>query len=257
MTDMHGSFVWYDLMTTDIEAAKAFYGSVAGWGAKPADDPNLAYTLFTLGETPVGGLMELTDQVRQQGVPPCWTGYIGVDDVDAAVARIGTLGGATRVPAQDIPHVGRFAVMADPQGAVFALFKWADGMAPPVASMETPGAIAWRELTAKDWQAAFEFYSTMFGWQKAEAFDMGPMGMYQLFSHGGQSVGGMFNKPPEMPGPFWLYYIQVENIDAAGERVKAGGGAILNGPMEVPGGWIVQCKDPQGAAFALHGPRNA
>jgi predicted enzyme related to lactoylglutathione lyase len=109
---------------------------------------------------------------------------------------------------------------------------------------------------ADDWQKAFGFYSELFGWQKSDAMPMGEMGTYQMFSTGGQAIGGMFNKPPAVPAPYWLYYFNVGDIDVAVERVWANGGQILNGPMEVPGGhWIIQGKDPQGAMFALVGKR--
>ena len=122
-------------------------------------------------------------------------------------------------------------------------------------SCGTPGGVGWHELVAADWEKAWAFYSEIFGWQKADA-DIGALGTYQLFSAGGQTIGGMFTKPPMVPVPFWLYYFNIGDIDAAAKRVKAAGGQILKGPMEVPGGnWIVQCTDPQGAIFALGGTR--
>ena len=119
------------------------------------------------------------------------------------------------------------------------------------AELSTSGRVGWHELLAADWEQALAFYGKLFGSQKADA-DIGTMGTYQLFSAGGQTIGGMCTKPPEVPVPFWLYYFNVGDIDAAGKRVRAGRGQILNGPIEVPGGnWIVQCTDPQGAMFAL------
>ena len=111
-------------------------------------------------------------------------------------------------------------------------------------------------LNVDDVEEAVAFYSTLFGWTKAEHHDMGPMGIYQMFATGGETIGGMMTKPPAVPAPCWLYYFNIDAIDAAASRVQAGGGAILNGPMEVPGGhWIVQCRDPQGAVFCLVAPR--
>ena len=216
--------------------------------------PGMQYTLFTAGETRVGGLMDLPEQAKQMGTPPNWMGYVGVDDVDARVDQVKRLGGAVHVPPTDIPNVGRFAVVADPQAAVFGLFKWLTPGPDQSTALGTPGHVGWHELLAADWEKAFAFYAELFGWQKAEAVDLGAMGTYQLFSTGGQPIGGMFTKPPMVPVPFWLYYFNIGGIDAGAERVKAGGGRILNGPMEVPGGsWIVQCGDPQGAMFALVG----
>ena len=256
MSDFQGRFVWYELMTTDTEAAKAFYGSVVGWGAQAAPMPNTAYILFQVGTTAVAGLMTLPEQARSMGAPPRWLGYVAVEDVDATADQATGLGGAEHVPPTDIPSVGRFAVIADPQGAVLALFRaaTAEPCAPPPPG--TLGHAGWHELLAVDWEKALEFYGTLFGWTKADAMDMSGMGIYQLFSVGGQTIGGMFNKPPAVQRPFWLYYFNVEDIDTAVERVTAGGGTILMGPMEVPGGgWIVQGTDPQGAMFALFGKR--
>ena len=121
--------------------------------------------------------------------------------------------------------------------------------------MDAPGRVGWHELLAADWEKALAFYGELFGWQKADA-DVGAMGTYQLFSAGGQTIGGMVTKPPTVPVPFWLYYFNIGDIDAAAKRVTAGGGQILDGPLELPGGsWIVQCTDPQGAMFALEGKR--
>lgn len=255
MSDFQGRFIWYELMTTDTAAAKAFYGDVVGWGAKEAPVPGVSYTLFTLGELPVSGLMDLPEEVRKMGVPPNWIGYVAVDDVDATTDRVTQLGGTVHVPPQDIPNVGRFAVVADPQKAVVALFKPSAPGPDQMPEPGTPGRIGWHELLAEDWETVFPFYSALFGWTKADAMDMGAMGTYQLFALGEQTLGGMFSKPPMVPVPYWQYYFNVDDIDAAVERVTAGGGKVLNGPMEVPGGWIIQGMDPQGAMFALYGPR--
>ena len=167
------------------------------------------------------------------------------------------LGGGVLVPPGDIPNVGRFAVIFDPHKAPIAVFKGSGTMSETPFKPNTPGRVGWHELMAGDWKSAFEFYSKLFGWQKAEAMDMGPMGTYQLFSAGGETLGGMMTKPETVPHPFWTYYFNVEGINAAAARVTKGGGKILGGPMEVPGGgWIVQCMDPQGAMFALFGKKD-
>jgi len=252
MPDPQGCFVWYELMTTDTEGAKAFYGQVVGWGTRDAPG-GLPYTLFTTGEMPVAGLMDLPKEARAMGAPPGWIGYVAVADVDAAADRAKRLGATVHVPPQDIPNIGRFAILADPQRAVFALFRGADSGKYEPPAPGTPGQIGWHELLAADWERAFDFYAALFGWQKADAIDMGGMGTYQLFAAGGPPIGGMFNKPPMVPAPFWLYYFRVGDIDAAAGRVTGGGGQVLNGPMEVPGGdWILNAVDPQGAHFSLH-----
>ncbi len=256
MANSHGRFVWYELVTTDMEAAKAFYTEVVGWGTQDASTPGAAYTLFTAGGASVSGLMSLPEDARKSGLRPSWLGYVGVDDVDAAADRIKQLGGAVHVPPKDVPNVSRFSVAVDPQMATIALFKWLNSEPEQPADLDGPGRVGWHELLADDWEKAWAFYGELFGWQKADA-DIGVAGTYQLFSAGGQTIGGMFTKPAMVPVPFWLYYFNVGDIDLAMKRVKAGGGQILNGPIEVPGNrWIVQCTDPQGAIFALVGKRS-
>ena len=251
MVNSHGRFVWYELTTTDVKSAKAFYASVVGWGARGASMPGSAYSLFTIGDSPVAGLMNMPEEARRTGATPRWTGYVGVDDVDAAVERIKQLGGAVYVPPTNVPNISRFSVVADPQMATLALVKGARSGQTPSAEQGAPGRVGWHELLAADWETAFAFYGELFGWQKADSH-VGVMGTYQEFSAGGETIGGMFTKPATLPVPFWLYYFNIDDIQAAAKRVEAGGGQILYGPTEVPGGaWIVHCTDPEGAIFAL------
>jgi predicted enzyme related to lactoylglutathione lyase len=254
MTGLHGKFVWYELMTTDPNAANAFYSKVVGWRARDAGVPGMSYTLFTIGETPVAGTMAIPE--KTVGAQPGWIGYVAVDDVDLHAERVTQTGGAICHAARDIPGVGRFAVVADPQGVALALFKPLPESQREALEPRTPGRTGWHELHAADGPSAFAFYEQLFGWTKGDALDMGPMGTYQLFNHDDAMVGGMMTKLPVEPVPYWLYYFNVGEINAAAERVKAGGGQILNGPHEVPGGSIiVQCLDPQGVVFALVEPR--
>jgi predicted enzyme related to lactoylglutathione lyase len=206
------------------------------------------------GSTPVAGAMTLPQEACDAGGRPGWMGYVGVADADAAVRKLTGAGGKVHRPPADIPGIGRFAVVADPHGAAFALFQPHGGSQEPASPM-TPGHVGWHELYAGDGAEAFAFYSGQFGWTKGDAMDMGPMGVYQLFQTGGLPIGGMMTKPPAIPQPYWGFYFTVPEINAAVDRVKAGGGQVLNGPMEVPGGaWIIQGLDPQGAAFALVAP---
>lgn len=257
MFDSHGRFIWYELVTTDVKAAKAFYTKVVGWGMQEVAMPGISYTLFTAGGTSVSGLMDLPEEARKSGFRPSWLGYVGVDDVDAAADRISRLGGAVHVPPKEIPNISRFSVAVDPQMATIALCKWLEGGGQhQTPELDKPGHVGWHELFAADWEKAFPFYADLFGWQKANT-DTGATDSYQLFSSGGVTIGGMLNKPPMAPIPFWLYYFNVDDIDAAAKRVRVGRGKILNGPIELPGdAWILQCTDPQGAIFALLGKRN-
>jgi predicted enzyme related to lactoylglutathione lyase len=246
------NFCWYEIMTADVEAAKAFYGPVIGWTAEPMGGPNAGYTILSAGGRGVAGILEAPEHMRSTDNPPFWFGYIAVGNADETAERIAAAGGIIHRPPSDIPTVGRFAVIGDPQGAVFNIMQPFPTEVPPAAPRATPGHPAWHELYASDAEAAFRFYSAQFGWGAAEAFDMGPMGTYQLFNAGGEPIGGMMNRPPAMPQPVWLYYFWVDGIDAAAERVTANGGTISHGPDQVPGGdWVVQAKDPAGAMFGL------
>lgn len=245
------NFVWYDLVTSDKAAAQAFYGKVIGWGTQDVSQPGMPYIIFTNGPAMAAGLMDMPSDMS--GTPPFWMGYVHVDDVDAAAIKLTSLGGAVHNEPQDIPGVGRFAVVADPQGAGFILFKpIMPENPPPQPAQNAIGHVGWHELYATNWEKAFDFYNAMFGWTKDTAVDMGPAGTYQLFAAGGPAIGGMMNKMPDMSVPAWGFYFNVDGTDAAVARVKEAGGEVLNGPHQVPGGsWIAQCADPQGAMFAV------
>lgn len=248
-------FCWYELTTTDAKAASKFYAAVVGWSAKNAM-PGMDYTIMSAKEYMIAGIMPLNDEMKARQVPPCWTGYIHVPDTDAFVKKAVAAGGKLARAAEDIPTVGRFAVVTDPHGASFILFTPAGSNPNPPPAPNTPGHVGWHELMAGDLDSAFKFYAKLFGWTKSTAVDMGPMGTYQLVAIDGADKIGMMTKMPDMPFPCWGYYFNVEAIDAATARVKKAKGTILNGPMEVPGGsWIVNCLDPQGAQFSLVAPK--
>ncbi len=247
-------FIWYELMTTDTAAAEAFYRSVVGWQAKDAGMPGMAYTLLSAGDVQVAGMMALPPEAFAAGARPGWIGYLAVDDADASAARIRAAGGAVHRAPEDIPGIGRFAVVADPHGAAFIVMQPFSDEQPPQPAPGTPGHVGWHELHAGDLDSAWAFYAAQFGWTRDQAIDMGPMGTYQLFATGGPAVGGMMTRTPDTPVPTWLYYFNVGGVDAAVARVSQGGGKVLMGPHQVPGGsWIVQCADPQGGMFALVG----
>jgi predicted enzyme related to lactoylglutathione lyase len=253
-TSPRGRFVWYDLMTTDPSAAADFYTKIAGWGTQPWEGSPTPYTMWTVENAPLGGVMRMPEVVGE--MPPHWIGYVAVSNVDETAAQAEALGGKVLSAPMDIPEVGRFAVISDPQGAAIAIFT-SKGDTPGHEGVPNVGEFSWHELTTTDHQSAYDFYQKLFGWDKTGDFDMGEAGMYQMYGRGEVPLGGMWTKPADMPmPPNWLYYIRVANADEAAERVKALGGQVLNGPMEVPGGdRIAQCLDPQGAAFAVHSRR--
>lgn len=246
---MANKFFWFDVMTTDVPAAKDFYEHVVGWTTMEAME---GYTLLQVNGQGVGGIMPIPDEIKDTA-RPCWMAYVAVDDVDAAAARIEQAGGHIHKAPTTVEGIIRFCVVADPQGAVFLVAKGLRDEPMPQIPRGTPGTVGWYELYAADGATIFDFYEKMFGWTKGEAMNMGPMGTYQLFRTGGdEDVGGIMTKPEQIPMPNWGLYFTVDAIDAAAARVTAKGGSILNGPMQVPGGdWIVQCFDPQGAYFAL------
>jgi uncharacterized protein len=256
MATPNGRFVWYELMTTDRAAARAFYSQVVGWHPIDAQMPGMDYWMFAAGEQPVAGLMDLPEDARKMGTPPSWIGYVAVEDVDATAAQATANGGRVYVPPTDIPNVGRFAIVADPQGAALALFKSANPEQDQPPPMDAQGRVGWHELHAADYASAFDFYAKLFGWRKYDAMDMGEMGIYQIFGTADTTLGGMMTKSPMEPVPHWNYYFNVGNIDEAAERVKSAGGQVVFGPDPVPGGaFILMGVDPQGAAFALLGSR--
>jgi len=251
MPNQSGRFVWHDLMTSDVEGAKKFYSDVAGWGTQAWEGPS-PYTLWTTGGIPIGGVTEINEEMRKNHVGPSWLPSVGVDDVDATVAKATGLGAKTVAPPMDIPGAGRYAIIMDPQGATIAVFAGSAEMASP-GEAPKKGNFSWHELTTSDHVAAFDFYSKLFGWEKTSEFDMGAMGMYLMYGQGGEPYGGMMTRTPDMPPPNWLCYINVSDAKETAKTIARDGGKVMMGPMEVPGGdWVAIGTDPQGAMTAVH-----
>jgi uncharacterized protein len=256
MVDHPAIFAWYELLTTDLPAAESFYSKVIGWDAQDAATPQFAYRLFNVGGVPVAGLMELPAEGQKKGATPRWVGYVAVRNVDNTVALLRRLGGTVYVAPTD-SNIGRISVVADPQAATLAVIgglKYGGS-----AAAEPSGAcrVVWHELLATEARTAFGFYSALFGWEEAQAEVAPTLDSYQLFAAGGRMLGGMFTKTAATPVPFWLYYFDVADLDVATDQVRAQGGRITQGPVELWGGmWIARCIDPQGAMFALQGQRS-
>jgi len=252
-----GRHVWSELMTTDPKSAEAFYKKVIGWTAEPSPHSPRPYTQFNRsGGAGVAGLME---RPAGMDMPPFWSMYIGVPDLDETVKKVKQLGGSELSGLIVVPTIGRIQMLKDPQGAAFYVIQPEPRDNPPDRDPEV-GEASWLELMTTDAPAALKFYEALFGWRLAEAIDMGPMGTYHEFKRGARMIGGMMNKPKELAEvpPFWGIYFRVADIDAAVERIRANGGTIANGPVEVPGGdMIVNAADPQGAAFSLHAKKTA
>jgi uncharacterized protein len=248
---LRGRFVWHELMANDVKSAAAFYTKVAGWKPR-AWQEDASYTELLAGKRGAAGLMKLPDDAKAMGAPPSWLMYVGTPDVDAAAREAASLGGKVLKAPADIPTVGRFAVLQDPQGAVFAAFTPKGATTPDAPA--AVGQFSWHELATTDAAGAVTFYKNLFGWDKTSEFPMGPGSVYHLISIEGRQQAGMFDKPKEMPGPpAWLSYIRVPDAKKSAEAIKKAGGTVINGPMEVPGGdWITQALDPQGVMFAVH-----
>lgn len=245
----HGSPCWYELTTADAAGSQGFYGPLLGWTFRDAGMPGMDYTLATAEGAMVAGLF-----APPPGTPEGWLVYFAVDAVDATCAQIADLGGAVLMQPADIPDTGRFAVAADPQGAVFGLLQPLEGQQGNAFDQTKAGHGNWHELTVPDPVAALAFYGAVLGWEQAEAMDMGAMGTYHIIGWQGQQIGGIM-RPPEPGIPaMWAPYFGHPSIKAAMEMITASGGRILMGPMEVPGGaFVCMALDPRGACFALVG----
>jgi uncharacterized protein len=244
-----GQFVWYEDMTKDPRGAIAFCSDVVGWKTEPFQDND--YTMWVSQQGPLGGVMKPPEEASKAGAKASWMAHVQVDDVDGTAARAKQLGGRIYKEPTDIPTVGRFAVIADPQGAAISIFKPSGEM--PLHDNTKEGEFCWNELLTSDSSAAFKFYSDLFGWKILEEMDMGPMGTYRVFGVGDKRLGGIMTTPKDSrTPPAWLFYTETSDLDAALRRATTKGAKVLNGPMEVPGGRVVQLQDPQGAAFALH-----
>ena len=247
-----GRVVWYELMTTDLKAAEAFYSRVVGWTMKPFDQSPQPYDLLVKPDgNAMGGAMTLPEGLN---APPHWMLYVAAPQLEDAVAEVERHGGKVLSPVVEVPTVGRIRVVLDPQGAAFALFESVMPMTAP-EGVYTTGDVSWHELFTTNADAALAFYTTLFGWRPVPPFDMGAMGKYYMFARV-KDLGGMMNKPPAMahvPSHWGLYFF-VPDVDAGARLVTELGGTVLNGPMDVPNGAgrVVNCMDPQGAAFSLH-----
>jgi uncharacterized protein len=242
-------FVWYELATTDAEAAKAFYTRVVGWSAPGVAVPG--YALFVAGGAPVAGLTELRPGASEIGLKPQWIGYVGVDDVDAAASHVGQLGGTVHIPPTTIQTFSRFSVVADPQKATVAMIKGLERGREQSPQPGSSGGVVWHELSALDTNEAFTFYNKLFGWKSAGPAP-GAAGGYREFTAGADPIGGMCDRADNQGHSTWIHYFSVRSMDAAVKRVVAAGGQIIYGPVALQGATrLAQCVDPQGAVFGL------
>ena len=254
----HGAPCWYELGTNDLDGAGRFYSSVLRWTVADAGMPDFAYHLATASDgSMVAGLMSNAQQ--EASPPPNWVVYFTTRDCDETAASIRNAGGSVFVEPSDIPGTGRFAVVSDPQGAVFGILQPLpmddDSAGGRAFDQSSEGHGGWHELMSPEPRAGFEFYATQFGWTKGDTVDMGDMGTYQVVQHAGADIGGMMGLG-NSPVPAWLTYFGVDSTDAAIERINAAGGAVQHGPMDVPGGAIIAIRD-RPTRRLVRGPRPA
>ncbi|MGE3176950.1 MAG: VOC family protein [Vicinamibacterales bacterium] len=268
MANPAGSFIWYELMTPDPDAVAPFYAAVVGWSIGKAEPDQsggsggMDYRMIGRSDGRfAGGVLRLSADMLQHGVPPMWLGYLSTPDVDRTVAAIVSDGGRVRMPAATLPNVGRIAMVTDPQGVPFYLMTPVPPPGDPAATSDVfdPDArerVNWNELASPDLAAAKAFYARHFGFAFNESLDMGPMGEYCFIDHHGQRIGAIMQRPDGAQPATWLFYVGVPSIAAAVRAIDAHGGTLLSGPDEVPTGeWVVVAADPAGAGFGLAGPK--
>lgn len=233
---MSGGFIWYELMTDDVAAAAAFYARVVGWRAVDSGLPGPGYHYLSIAGENVGGLMQIPAEARSAGARPAWFPYLQVGDVAASVEAIAADGGTVYMPPTDVPGVGRFAMLADPQGAAFYVMRPAGEGPSRSYDPQLGGHCGWNELRTPDPDAAQAFYRRHFGWGEAGA------------------LPAAFVAEPGATRAQWRCAFNVDDIDAAARRLRAAGGEALEGLRQLPGGaWLLPARDPQGAGFALVG----
>jgi predicted enzyme related to lactoylglutathione lyase len=242
---------WVDVMTTDADAAKTFYGQVFGWDAEDNldDEGNRIYVTFSKGGRSTAGMGEMGPEQRASGMPPVWSTYIATDDADKVGARIPELGGTVVMPPMDVMTAGRMLVAQDPTGAFISFWQPRDHPGAQLAN--TVGSFGWNELQTRDTAAAERFYTELVGWTaKTSEGDM----PYTEFKLDGESVAAMMPMPPMVPAEVpanWLTYFGVDDCDASVATIEAAGGSVLQPPTDVPVGRFSAVTDPQGAVFAV------
>jgi predicted enzyme related to lactoylglutathione lyase len=265
-SDKPGGYIWYELMTPDPAGAKRFYDAVvSGWNmASESVAPGIDYRMIQRSDGKMaGGVLTLTDEMRQGGARPIWIGYIHSTDVDAAVEAIKADGGQVIMQPWDQPGVGRLAMVTGPEGAPFYLMDPIPPEGDPNAKSDVFAVndaehFRWNELFSSDPARSIDFFKRNFGWDQEGEMDMGSMGKYQFLQHDGVGIGAVMKTPPNVPRSIWNHYIGVTDIDRAAKAVNDGGGQILQGPMEIPGGeYSLNALDPYGATFGLVGRRKS
>jgi predicted enzyme related to lactoylglutathione lyase len=243
-----GRFVWHELHTTDRPKAVKFYSELLGWESKEVPmGPGEPYSLLLRDGKDFAGV---TKSKAPPSVPSHWLPYLAVEEVDPFAAKATELGARLLNAPMDIPDVGRFAVISDPQGAVFALYRSAKNTYPEEPATPPVGTFCWEELMTGDAESAAKFYADLFGYG-IQTSDMGPMGTYRILKRGERQTAGIMKMPEKVPHSHWLAYIAVKDIDASTRGAKELGAQILVPPQDIPKiGRFSVLSDPTGAAIA-------
>jgi predicted enzyme related to lactoylglutathione lyase len=233
-----GTLSWTELVTSDADAAKAFYTDLFGWSYddRPVGDDTV-YSMAQLGGKSVAALYRADER-------PHWNCYVTVESADATAARVNDLGGSVIIDPFDVMTAGRSAAISDPSGAVFYLWEPGDNIGAYLVN--TPGSMAWNDLITPDADAATAFYSGLFGWRIEPIPEAGG---YRSIKNGDAANGGVF--PMEGVPPAWIPYFGHEDLDAVLARLDELGGRVVTGPVPVPGGKFAILADPQGATFGV------
>jgi len=242
-----GTPSWIDLATPDVAAARQFYGALFGWefAESDTDDPENPYFMATLGGKAVAGVMRLSEEMAAGGMPPVWSSYVTVADVDESAGKVTALGGTVMQAPFDVMGAGRMAVCADPTGAVICLWQAKEHIGAELVNEH--GTLTWNEIMTADVAKATEFYVELFGWA-AETTDVGPM-QYTSFMLGDRPVAGGMSPPVEGIPAYWGVYFDVDDTDALVEKAKGLGATVLAEPQDIPPGRFATMTDPQGAMF--------
>jgi uncharacterized protein len=250
-TYKRGMFNWVDLATTDLTAARRFYGELFGWSfVEVPMGGGGVYLMAQVRGKDVAGLGQQGPEERSQGIPPHWNSYSWVEDLEATAKQVEPLGGKLVAPPFDVLDAGRMCVVQDPSGAMLCL--WEERKHKGAGLLGEPGALCWVELNTRDLAAARAFYTKLLGWG-TKVGSMGPS-EYVEFDVGGQAVGGMMELDPQAGNvpPHWMPYLTVEDCDRSTERARGLGANVLVPPQDIPHvGRFSILQDPQGATLAI------
>jgi len=246
----HGMFCWTDLSTPDPEGVRPFYEELFGWSAETVPGGGGApYTIFSRDGHQVAGLMEQPDEQREAGIPPVWSSYVAVDDVDDTTGRARDLGGSVELEPMEVAGAGRMSVIRDPTGGVLCLWQTEEV---GTGLYNEPGSMIWNELATRDHGRAADFYGELLGWEFETTEAHGTT--YRMIRNRGRDNGGILQMTDEWPDEIpahWMVYFAVESTEASVGKVQELGGEVSVPPTDIEVGVMSVVGDPQGGTFTL------